>query len=140
MKPPLFLSSIIFLLFATATLPAQKSGNYPLVQAKIESSHRSEIFEVKALATNREPVFQELNYVLIAMKDGAGGNRSTNKQDGKFVIQPNESKQLSQMGINVQPKDHLKIYLYIRDEKTNTLISKDSLEINPKKKALARKR
>jgi len=100
------------------------------IVAKIEKEVIEKQLKIKALITNNSSTYQELNYLLISIKKGAGGNLSNNKQSGKFSINPNESKSLSEMSVNLEKQDALKAFLYIRDEQTQKLLSKDSLEIN----------
>jgi hypothetical protein len=100
------------------------------IVAKIEKDAIEKQLKIKALVTNNTSTYQELNYLLISIKKGASGNLSNNKQSGKFSINPNESKSLSEMSVNLEKGDALKAFLYIRDEQTQKLIAKDSLEIN----------
>jgi hypothetical protein len=100
------------------------------IVAKIEKEAIEKQLKIKALVNNNTSTYQELNYLLISIKKGAGGNLSNNKQSGKFSINPNESKSLSEMSVNLEKGDALKAFLYIRDEETQKLIAKDSLEIN----------
>ncbi|WEK71003.1 MAG: CsgE family curli-type amyloid fiber assembly protein [Candidatus Chryseobacterium colombiense] len=100
------------------------------VSAKIESETIEQQLIVKAFASNSTTVYKELNYLLVSIKKGNGGNLSNNRQSGKFSINPNEVKKLSELSVNLDKKDALKIFLYIRDEESQKLIAKDSLEIN----------
>ncbi|OCA68018.1 hypothetical protein BBI01_21290 [Chryseobacterium artocarpi] len=109
------------------------------VNAKIESSHIENQIKLKAVVINNTAVYKELNYLLVSIKKGDGGNLSNNQQSGKFSVNPNEVKTLSEISVNLEPKDALKAFLYIRDEETRTLVAKDSLELNNdlfKKKAV----
>lgn len=123
---------LVFLFFNIMTLflSAQDLQDTTGVLAKIVMSQSGEMINLKATATNDKSVFEELNYLLIALKQGSKGNISNNKQQGKFVIKPGESKTLSEINLNLKPTDQLKVYLFIRDEQKNKLISKDSLEIS----------
>lgn len=100
------------------------------IVARIEKEVIEKQLKIKALITNNTSTYQELNYLLISIKKGASGNLSNNKQSGKFSINPNESKSLSEISVNLEKRDALKAFLYIRDEQTQKLIAKDSLEIN----------
>lgn len=100
------------------------------VTAKIESSHIENQIKLKAVVINNTAVYKELNYLLVSIKKGDGGNLSNNQQSGKFSVNPNEVKALSEISVNLEPKDALKAFLYIRDEETRTLVAKDSLELN----------
>ncbi|RXM38243.1 hypothetical protein BOQ62_18405 [Chryseobacterium sp. CH21] len=79
---------------------------------------------------NNTTVYKELNYLLVSIKKGNGGNLSNNQQSGKFSVNPNEVKILSEISVNLESKDALKAFLYIRDEETQKLVAKDSLELN----------
>ncbi|KFF27158.1 curli-like amyloid fiber formation chaperone CsgH [Chryseobacterium vrystaatense] len=100
------------------------------VNARIESSVLENQIKLKAVVTNNTAVYKELNYLLISIKKGNAGNLSNNQQSGKFSINPNEVKVLSEINVNLEPKDALKVFLYVRDEETRKLITKDSLELN----------
>ncbi|MDR6920895.1 curli-like amyloid fiber formation chaperone CsgH [Chryseobacterium sp. 2987] len=100
------------------------------VNAKIESSILENQIRLKAVVTNNTTVYKELNYLLVSIKKGSGGNLSNNQQSGKFSINPNEVKTLSEINVNLEKKDALKAFLYVRDEETQKLIAKDSLELN----------
>lgn len=98
--------------------------------AKIENETIEKQLKIKAIVTNNTPTYVELNYLLVSIKKGENGNLSNNKQSGKFSINPGETKSLSEISVGLENKDALKAFLYIRDEQTQKLISKDSLEIN----------
>ncbi|SIQ85656.1 curli production assembly/transport protein CsgE [Chryseobacterium sp. RU33C] len=100
------------------------------VNARIESSLLENQVRLKALVINNTAVYKELNYLLVSIKKGNGGNLSNNQQNGKFSVNPNEVKVLSEINVNLESKDALKAFLYIRDEETQKLIAKDSLEMN----------
>jgi len=100
------------------------------VNAKIESSILENQIRLKAVVTNNMAVYKELNYLLISIKKGSAGNLSNNQQSGKFSINPNEVKVLSEINVNLEKKDALKVFLYVKDEETQKLIAKDSLELN----------
>lgn len=102
------------------------------ITAKIEKNETEGQLKLTATATNNSVTYQELNYLLISIKKGNSGNLSNNKQSGKFSLNPNETKKLSEININLENRDAVKSFLYIRDEQTKKLIAKDSLEINQK--------
>lgn len=122
--------SILYYLFFIV-LPVFSYGQEDKrIVARIEKEVIEKQLKIKALITNNTSTYQELNYLLISIKKGVGGNLSNNKQSGKFSINPNESKSLSEMSVNLEKQDALKAFLYIRDEQTQKLLAKDSLEIN----------
>ncbi|MDW9382737.1 hypothetical protein GFU89_21390 [Chryseobacterium sp. JV558] len=100
------------------------------VNARIESSLLENQIILKAILMNNTTVYKELNYLLVSIKKGNGGNLSNNQQSGKFSVNPNEVKILSEISVNLESKDALKAFLYIRDEETQKLVAKDSLELN----------
>ncbi|UKB78692.1 curli production assembly/transport protein CsgE [Chryseobacterium sp. MEBOG07] len=100
------------------------------VNARIESSLLENQIILKAVVMNNTAVYKELNYLLLSIKKGNGGNLSNNQQSGKFSVNPNEVKVLSEISVNLESKDALKAFLYIRDEETQKLVAKDSLELN----------
>ncbi|WP_228408648.1 curli production assembly/transport protein CsgE [Chryseobacterium sp. JV274] len=100
------------------------------INARIESSLLENQIILKAIVMNNTTVYKELNYLLVSIKKGNGGNLSNNQQSGKFSVNPNEVKILSEISVNLESKDALKAFLYIRDEETQKLVAKDSLELN----------
>ncbi|AZA53632.1 hypothetical protein EG348_11715 [Chryseobacterium sp. G0201] len=100
------------------------------INAKIESKIMEGQINLKAVVTNNTTIYKELNYLLVSIKKGNGGNLSNNQQSGKFSINPNETKVLSEINVNLEKKDALKVFLYVKDEETQKLIAKDSLELN----------
>lgn len=121
----LSLSFLFFSFFVNAQEEAEVKIN-----AKIEQEPLEKQMKLKAIVTNEGTTFQDLNYLFIAIKRGSSGNLSNNKQSGKFSIKPQETKMLSEINVNLENTDALKVYLYVRDEESNILIKKDSLEIN----------
>lgn len=116
-----------FFIFLSVMMYGQEEKK---VNARIEKSFLENLVKLKAIVVNNTPVYRELNYFLISIKKSNDGNLSNNKQSGKFSINPNEVKVLSEINVNIESKDALKAFLYIRDEETQKLISKDSLELN----------
>lgn len=117
----------LFLMLLPSSIFGQEDKR---IIAKIENETLEKQLKIKAIVTNNTPTYVELNYLLISIKKGENGNLSNNKQSGKFSINPGETKSLSEINIGLENKDALKAFLYIRDEQTQKLISKDSLEIN----------
>ncbi|MGV4413408.1 CsgE family curli-type amyloid fiber assembly protein [Chryseobacterium sp. T1] len=105
----------------------EKNNN---VKANLDVKKEENVISIKAKAINNDDIIHDLNYLLISVKQSASGNLSNNKQDGKFIINPDETKELSEIVVNSEPDDQIKIYLFIRNERENLLISKDSVFIN----------
>ncbi len=114
-------------IFLSAAVDGQEDKK---VTARIESSVLENQIRLKAVVTNNTAVYKELNYLLISIKKGSAGNLSNNQQGGKFSINPNEVKVLSEINVTLEQKDALKAFLYVKDEETQKLIAKDSLELN----------
>ncbi|MGX9986997.1 CsgE family curli-type amyloid fiber assembly protein [Soonwooa purpurea] len=102
------------------------------VKAAIEVKNAESMISIHAKAINNDDIVHALNYLLISIKRSSNGNISNNKQEGRFIISPDERKDLSQITINYANDDQVKIYLFIRNEKENQLVSKDSLFFNVK--------
>lgn len=117
----------LFLMLLPSSIFGQEDKR---IIAKIENETIEKQLKIKAIVTNNTPTYVELNYLLVSIKKGENGNLSNNKQSGKFSINPGETKSLSEISVGLENKDALKAFLYIRDEQTQKLISKDSLEIN----------
>lgn len=118
---------LIFSLFLTPFAMAQENDK---VTAKIETSNIEGSLAIKAIAQNLTDVHQSLNYIFLAVKKDASKNMSSSKQQNKFTLLPKESKSLSEINLKVNKDDALKVYLFIKDEKTEKVIAKDSLEMN----------
>ncbi|WP_332030298.1 curli-like amyloid fiber formation chaperone CsgH [Kaistella sp.] len=100
------------------------------ISSKIESNFIEGQLTLKATASNQTTAYRELNYLFVSIKKSKSGNLSNNKQSGKFTLKPDETKTLSQMSVNIQKNDALKVFLFIKEEETDKPVSKDSLEIN----------
>ena len=122
--------SLVFYLFFMLLSLLTYAQEEKKVVAKIESEFVENQVKLKAIVTNNTNIYKELNYLLVSIKKGDGGNLSNNKQSGKFSLNPNEVKNLSEININLEKKDALKAFLYIKDEESQKLIAKDSLELN----------
>lgn len=121
------LSLNAFFLFLSVLAYGQEDKK---VTAKIESTTLENQIKIKAVVVNNTAVYKELNYLLISIKKGNGGNLSHNQQSSKFSVNPNEVKMLSELSVNLESQDALKAFLYIQDEESGVLVAKDSLELN----------
>lgn len=119
-----------FILFFLPIKIISQFENNKNVKAVIEIKKAENMISIDAKATNNDEIVHDLNYLLLTVKQSTTGNLSNNKQAGKFVISPDETKNLSHVTINYSPEDKIKIYLFVRNEKENVLISKDSVFIN----------
>lgn len=103
------------------------------LKAKIITESADGLYNIIATAENQSDFHYPINYILLSIKRGASGNTSSNKQEGKFVVKPNETLKLSEVKTNLEKKDVLKVFLFIKDEENTKVISKDSIEIRPEK-------
>lgn len=122
---------IISILFYCNFFSQTKTENGP--KAKIITESADGLYNIIATAENQSDFHYPINYILLSIKRGASGNTSTNKQEGKFVVKPKETLKLSEVKTNLDRKDVLKVFLFIKDEESDKVISKDSLEIRPEK-------
>ena len=120
------LTILLLSFFAKKTSAQPNTG----VIGKIVTENTNELLKIKATVTNTSEVYHNLSYILVSVKKGKSGN-SSNKQSGKFNIQPSENKLVSESTIRIAKKDALKVFLFIKDEESDKVISKDSLELNP---------
>lgn len=103
------------------------------LKAKIITESADGLYNIIATAENQSDFHYPINYILLSIKKGATGNTSSNKQEGRFVVKPKETLKLSEVKTNLDKKDVLKVFLFIKDEENDKVISKDSLEIRPEK-------
>lgn len=120
------LIAILVTFFFANKTSAQKNG---AVTGKIVTENKEGQIKLRAVASNQSDLYSNLNYIMVSVKKGKGGN-STNKQSGKFSLNPKETKTLSEVNLNLSKNDGLKVFLFVKDEETDQVISKDSLEIN----------
>ena len=110
-----------------------------VVKAKINIQESDNLILIRAQVENDESVFKSnLYYNLLALKKNASGNFSSNRQEGEFSLNPEESKTVSEIRLNLNADEDLRIYLFVKQE--NVLISKDSLYILPQKQQQAQKK
>jgi len=122
---------IISILFYCNSFSQSKA--YSGLKAKIITESADGLYNIIATAENQSDFHYPINYILLSIKKGATGNTSTNKQEGKYVVKPKETLKLSEVKTNLDRKDVLKVFLFIKDEESDKVISKDSLEIRPEK-------
>lgn len=110
------------------------------LKAKIVTESADGLYNIIATAENQSDFHYPINYILLSIKKGASGNTSSNKQEGKFVVKPKETVNLSEVKTNLDKNDVLKVFLFIKDEENTRLISKDSLVLQPEKAFLTSKK
>lgn len=100
------------------------------VEAKIILESNSEFIQIKGSAYNKTEISQSLRYVLSVIKtDPDNGNRSKNDQNGRFVLNPGEHKNLSQTTVNQSEADRVIILLLLYDAE-DKLMGKDRIVLN----------
>tara|TARA_R110001583_G_scaffold37944_1_gene122835 strand:+ start:2251 stop:2973 length:723 start_codon:yes stop_codon:yes gene_type:complete len=100
------------------------------VIGKIYIQESDNLILINAHVDNEEPISKNnLYYNILALKKTTSGNYSNNRQEGEFSLNPDESKNLSEMRLNINKGEELRIYLFIKHN--NVLVSKDSLIIIP---------
>ena len=121
MKPCVFL--VVVLVFSSINAQLNKH-----VIGKINILSADNLVTVEAQAENEEPIYKdELFYSLLALKKSVHGNYSSNRQSGNFSLKPQERKKLSEIKLNIEKGEELKVFLFIKHN--NVLVAKDSVFI-----------
>ncbi len=126
MKTLFSLLLLVFLANRTSSQSPTKGVSGSIITENIEG-----LLKLKAIATSDTQPVYNLNYIMVSVKKGKSGT-STNKQNGKFALNASESRIISETTINLAKNDGLKVFLFIKDDETDAVLSKDSLEINAK--------
>lgn len=124
-----FLLNIIlcFVIFSGSTMYSQLSE---FVKGKINLTEIDNFIVIRAHVENEELLFKNnLSYNLLALKKSSSGNYSSNRQSGEFSLEPQESKNVSEIRLNIEKDEEIKVYLFIKHE--DVLVSKDSMLIVP---------
>lgn len=125
--------TIKFLLVVFIIAPWYASAQYynEEVQATIAIEVVDDSFlKVVASAYNKTEVNKSLRYVLSVIKStNEIGNKSSNKQEGRFVLEAGIKKNLSNTSINVEASDRTIILLLVYDE-GDKIIGKDRKVLN----------
>lgn len=109
------------------------------VKGKINIQESDNLILIKAQVENEEPLFKSnLYYNLLALKKNASGNFTSNRQEGEFSLNPEESKTVSEIRLNLNADEDLRIYLFVKHK--NMLVSKDSIYILPQKQKQSQKK
>jgi len=113
-----------------------QTSNEVRLKAKIVVDKQDRLVSINGYAINELLSFEEnIEYKLLVLKKSSAGIYSKNLQTGNFSILANEKKLLSNVKINLQKGELVKIYLYLR--KNNVLITKDTLTVSDIVKKLA---
>jgi len=84
------------------------------------------ILKITGSAHNTTAISKSLRYVLSVIKSGK--NKNTNKQEGRFVLEPGVKKNLSNASINVNEKDRTIILLLVYENEK--VVGKDRKVLN----------
>lgn len=84
------------------------------------------IIKITGSAHNTTEISKSLRYVLSVIKSGKNAN--TNKQEGRFVLEPGVKKNLSNTSINVNENDRTIILLLVYEN--DKIIGKDRIVLN----------
>ena len=121
MRPWVFLAVLVVFSSVNAQLNEHVLGKINILSA-------DNLVTIEAQAENEEQIFKEdLFYTLLALKRNTSGNYSSNRQSGNFSMEPQERKKLSEIKLNIEKGEELKIYLFIKHHEI--LVAKDSLFI-----------
>lgn len=102
------------------------------VIAKIKTQKVDDIISIIATASNTTEVYKTLKYSILVNKTGiTTGNVSKNKQEGRFTLEANETKELAKTSLNTNEKDKIVILMLIYDE--DEIIAKDRIVFNEDK-------
>lgn len=121
---------VLSIVIVGKTFCQNNDGVFSQLKTKVKAENIEGNISLSANIENTNKVFYSLDYLFIAIKKDDNGNTSSSKQEGKFVLDPHESKVLSQIKMNLGKNGGLKCYLFIRDQETSKLLVKDSLHIN----------
>ncbi|MDR6300603.1 CsgE family curli-type amyloid fiber assembly protein [Mesonia maritima] len=99
------------------------------VEGKLKIENNDDYLNVVGVASNKTDVNQSLRYELSVIKTSNGGNHSKNAQSGRFTLEPNGFKELSQTTINLDSDNKVIVLLLIYDLEDN-LLGKDRYVIN----------
>jgi len=124
----LLLNKTLYIAFCLLIFTSANSQSKSGLKASIEINKQDEMVFINGYAKNESPGFKEnVSYKLLVLKKSSTGTYSKNLQSGDFSILSNQKKLLSNVKINLQKGEILKIYLYLR--KNNVLIAKDSATV-----------
>ncbi len=124
-----FIKIFTFVTLLCLGIPAAAQGFNSEVEAKININESDKILEVVASARNKTNVSQTLRYVLSVNRTDVNGNQSKEEQNGRFVLNPLEKKNLSKVTASIQGDDKVIILLLIYDL-YDTILGKDRLVFN----------
>jgi HD-GYP domain-containing protein (c-di-GMP phosphodiesterase class II) len=125
-------SKIIILILVLFSSIANAQLTNKEVKAKIVIEENSDFISITGFAENLTDGYKSLYYKLSVIKGGKGNNKSNNMQSGRFTIEANQIKALSNTQVNLVSDNQTIILLLIYDE-NQVLIGKDRLVLGEKK-------
>lgn len=121
------LKIIIFLSLIFQVSIAQQHTNTEVV-AKIKTETIDGAISLLSTATNTTEVYKSLNYTFTVYKTDDQNNIAKNTQEGRFTLEANESKELSNISINIENKNKIVVLLLIFED--DKIVGKDRLAFN----------
>lgn len=107
------------------------------IEAQIDIQQYGNTYSITGSALNKTVLSQSLIYKLSVIKNGGNNtNYSTNDQNGRFVLEPGEKKNLSSTTIIANKNERIVVLLLINDEEDKPL-GMDRIVINGNEKDLA---
>ena len=101
------------------------------IKGKISLNKMDNMITISAKTENNESFFiEDLSFNLLALKKSNTNSYSSNRQSGKFSLMGLEEKNISEIKMNLNEDEELRVYLFIK--KSEKLISKDSVVLMPK--------
>lgn len=99
------------------------------IEAKIRLEKKDGFVTATSTAFNKTEITESLSYKFSVIKKDTLGNSSKNDQSGRFVIQPNEKKDLSSTTVNIPEESKITLLLLVYDL-DKKLVGKDRVVIN----------
>ncbi|TPN84589.1 hypothetical protein [Aquimarina algicola] len=117
---------IVFLLFFNS-ISGQSISNNKII-AKIKTNHEEGVLSITGIVTNKGNIsVQDLYYRLSVVKIDTEENLSRSNQKGRFGLNGNENKHLTELSLNSDKDDTIVARLFIYNQ--DKVICKDHLVI-----------
>lgn len=113
----------LFVLPLTATSQIYNKEIAAAIDLRVEDNS---IIKITGSAHNKTPINKSLRFTLSVIRSGT--NKSTNKQEGRFVLGPGEKQNLALTSINVNETDRTIILLLVYQD--DTIVGKDRKVLN----------
>ncbi len=127
------MKSIKYIILLTLCIPLCTVGQYynKDVEASIDVKVLdNSVLQIAGSAYNKTEINKSLRYTLSVIKGDANAtNKSTNSQEGRFVLEPGVKKNLSTTSININEEDRTIILLLVYDDEDN-IVGKDRKVLN----------